>query len=102
MLNPLKKALVESYVGAVALGYLLAQIVLQFVGIFGAPISGWATRTDLKQMMPSAAAATGFSYRDGLPYLVRFVVLVVVWLILVRWLYYKSVEPKQEVSKPTL
>ena len=100
MLNRLKKALVESYVGAVALGYLLADIVLQFVGIFVSPVSTWASRKNLKEVMPNASAAADFTFRDGLPYVVRFVGLLVVWWILVRWLYFKPSEPEKQTGEP--
>jgi len=37
----LKQALIESYVGAIALGYLFAQGILHFVTIFASPVAGW-------------------------------------------------------------
>lgn len=40
MLNRLKRTLVESFVGAIALGYLLAQTILHFVNIFASPVVG--------------------------------------------------------------
>jgi hypothetical protein len=41
MLRRLKRVLVESFVGAIALGYLLAQGLLHFVYIFTSPFSEW-------------------------------------------------------------
>lgn len=100
MLERLKRALVESYVGAVALGYLLAQIVLEFVGIFASPMAQWVSRINLREMMPSTTAPAGFQFFDALPYLIRFVVLVPVWWLLVRWLYYNSPRPKDQAVEP--
>ena len=45
MFERLKQALVESFVGTVALGYLLAQCILHFVNIFASPLTGWVTRS---------------------------------------------------------
>lgn len=44
MFERLKRALVESYVGAVALGYPFAQAIMHFVNIFASPVSAWAAR----------------------------------------------------------
>jgi hypothetical protein len=44
MLNRLKRVLVKSFIGAIALGYLFAEAVLYFVNIFTAPISEWITQ----------------------------------------------------------
>jgi hypothetical protein len=39
-----KQAVVESYFGAIALGYLFAQLIEHFVNIFASPIAGWVAR----------------------------------------------------------
>jgi hypothetical protein len=88
MFERLKRALVESFVGAIALGYLLAQCILHLVGIFASPISGWVSRNDYRAVIPGGAALAGFSLKDALPDLSKFVVLFVVWYLLVRWLYF--------------
>jgi len=88
MLKRLKGALVESYVGAIALGYLLAHCILHFVNIFASPVAGWVSRNDYRAIMPGGAAMVGFSLKDALPDLSRFVVLFVVWYVLVHWLYF--------------
>ena len=38
MLERFKRALVESFIGAIGLGYLLAQGILHFVNIFASPV----------------------------------------------------------------
>src|SRR5579859_1107965 len=98
MFERLKGALVESFVGAMALGYLLAQCILQFVGIFASPISGWVSRNNYRAVIPGGAALAGFSLKDALPDLSRFVVLFLVWYLLVRWLYFTP--PKTAASQP--
>jgi hypothetical protein len=88
MLKQLKRALVESFVGAIGLGYLLAQSILHFVNIFASPIAGWVSRNNYRGVIPGGALVTGFSLKDALPDLMDFVVLLLVWYLLVRWLYF--------------
>jgi hypothetical protein len=98
MFERLKGALLESFVGAIALGYLLAQCILHFVGIFASPISGWVSRNDYRAIIPGGAGLAGFSLKDALPDLSRFAVLFVVWYVLVRWLYFTP--PKTDATDP--
>jgi hypothetical protein len=94
MLRRLKQALVESFVGAIALGYLLAQMILHFTNIFAAPIARWVSRKEYGGMMPKTSNLPGFSLQDALPELARFIVLPLVWYVLVWWLYVKPMESK--------
>ena len=48
MLNRIKRALVESFVGAIALGYVLAQTIMHFVNIFASPIAGWVAQEEYR------------------------------------------------------
>lgn len=86
MLDPLRRALVESYVGAVGLGYSLAQLILHFVNIFASPVAGWLARKEYRGLT-SNPSPTGFSLRDALPETVRFLFLLAAWFALLRWLY---------------
>ena len=98
MFDRLKQALVESYVGAIALGYVFAQGILHFVNIFAAPVAGWVSRKQYGEFVPHTTAPAGFSPQDALPELVRFFLLLLVWYILLRWLYFKRVN--EETSEP--
>lgn len=98
MFERLKRALVESFVGAIALGYLLAQCIVHFVGIFASPIADWVSRNNYRAIIPNGATLAGFSLKDALPDLSRFVVLFLVWYFLVRWLYFSP--PKTDASEP--
>ena len=96
MLNRLKSALVESLVGAIALGYVLAQTIMHFVNIFVSPIATWIARDEYRRLMPQSlapqtSAPTNFPYRNALPELVSFLLLLLVWYVLLRWLFWKSV-----------
>lgn len=99
MFDQLRRGLVESYVGAFALGYLFAQGVLHFVNIFASPVAGWVSRKQYGQFVPRTEAPAGFSLQDALPELVRFFLLLLVWLVLMRWLYFKPL--KQETPEPS-
>jgi hypothetical protein len=97
MFERLKRALVESFVGAIALGYLLAQCILHFVNIFASPLTSWVARNEYRQIVPGSAVLNAFSLEDALPDLVRFLFLFLVWYLLVRWLYFTPL--KKEVSE---
>ena len=95
MLECLRETLVKTYIGAIALGYLLAHCVLQFAGIFTTPVGKWITRReygDLLQHPPSS----GLYWLDAGSEAVGFLVLLLVWYLLVRWLYYKPITAPSE------
>jgi hypothetical protein len=94
----LKQALVESYVGAVALGYLFAEAILHFVNIFASPVASWVSRKQYGEFVSRTTAPAGFSLQDALPELVRFFLLLLVWYVLMRWLYFKPLN--KETSEP--
>ena len=98
MLDRLKRVLVESFIGAIALGYLFAQAVLHFVNIFAAPIVGWASQKTYQGIVPRTTATTGLPLEAALPQLVSFVVLLLIWYVLVRWLYFAP--PKRDALEP--
>jgi hypothetical protein len=100
MFDRLKRTVVESYVGAIALGYLLAECVLHFVNIFASPVAGWISRTEYRNILQKGGELAGFSFRDALPELVRFLVALLVWYVLLRWLYFKPL--KAEVQEPPI
>jgi hypothetical protein len=100
MFERLKRVLVESFVGAIALGYLLAQCIQQFVNIFASPVVGWVRRNeyrDVMQVISPGKALPGFSLRESLPYLAEFLFLALVWYYLLRWLYFT---PLKKVTSP--
>jgi hypothetical protein len=63
MSNRFKQALVESYIGAIGLGYLFAQCVLHFVSLFALPLTAWVSREmGAKHSFPDEPLATNFFY----------------------------------------
>lgn len=99
MFERLKRTLVESYVGAIALGYLLAQVILHFVEIFASPVAAWVERNYYQSIIPRTTPSAGSSFQDALPELERFLVLLLVWYLLLRWLYFKPF--KKETCAPS-
>jgi hypothetical protein len=65
MLNRFKQAVVDSFIGAIALGYVLAQVILLFVNIFASPVAGWVSRKQYGGLMPHTATLPGFSLQDA-------------------------------------
>src|ERR1700680_5055859 len=84
MFERLRQGVVESYVGAIALGRQSAQSPVHFANTFTASV-----RPDLTTLPP------GFSLQAAVPELIRSVSLPLVWYILPRWLYCKTVKRKQ-------
>jgi hypothetical protein len=98
MFKRLKRAIVESFVGAIALGWLFAQGIVHFANVFAAPLTGWIVRSEYRELMRSTAGPAGFSFVDALAELVRSISLLLLWYVLLRWLYYKPL--KNETSDP--
>lgn len=96
MFERIRRAMVESFVGAVALGWLFAQGILHFVDIFTAPISGWLVRSEYGRLTDHPSAR--FMLRDSLPELARSFFLLLFWYILLRWLYFKPVRKETPES----
>ena len=98
MFNRLKQALVESYVGAIGLGYLFAQCILHFVNIFASPVAAWVSEKEYSKFGPSTKAPTSFPLQAAVPDLVRFILLVVLLIVLLRWFYFEPL--KGETTEP--
>ena len=100
MLKRLKRALVESYIGAIALGWLLADDIMQFANIFATPIQEWAARHEYSNLIAKAPApaASGLPLEFAEPAVVRFLLILAIWYGLVRWLYFDS--PSKQASEP--
>jgi hypothetical protein len=98
MFDRLKRVLVGSFIGVVALGYLLAIVIQYFVSAFTSPIAAWAGRNLYPGPMTQGAASLSLPLRSALSPATAFVLLLLVWYVLLRWLYFTPV--KEEVSGP--
>lgn len=97
-MSKLKRALVESYIGAIALGYLLAEAVLYFIGIFIAPVATWLADKRSAAIMNRPPVSTPLLLQSSLPQFMNFLVLLILWYILLRWLYLEK--PAKKTSAP--
>jgi hypothetical protein len=83
---------VKSFVGAIALGWIFAQGILNFATIFSAPIAGFLGRREYRSVVPNDIGSIGFSFQEAIPALIRSFVLLFVGYFLLRWLYFKPAE----------
>lgn len=100
MFDRLKHVLVESFVGAIALGYLLAEVVLYFVSVFTSPVSAWATQKLYRGLVPGTTAFSSTYLRAAGSSAVGFVLLLLVWYLLLRWLYFSPLKKEGSVPNP--
>lgn len=96
MLNRFRTALVSSFVGAIALGWILAQAILHFTFIIATPVSSWLSRRTYRGMLDNQTIPTGFFVQEAIPELLKSVSLLIVGCILLRWLYWKPLEPERK------
>jgi hypothetical protein len=91
---------VESFIGAIALGYTLAEIMLHFVSVFASPVAMWATRNLLRGFVPGSGTPLHSPLQAALSPAISFVLLLLVWYFLLRWLYFTPIKSEAEI-KPT-
>lgn len=103
MFSRLKRSLVESYVGALALGWLFAWAILDFVSIFSAPVTNWISRSEYRKMGALALSDIpgALLIRDAIPYVVSSFALFLIGYLLLRWLYFKPL-PESVPPMPTI
>ncbi len=89
MLKKLRAVLVQSYVGAIGLGWLFAQGILHFTGIFSSPFASWLTRQRYRGLIEERGYPTDLSLKDSLPEALKSALILIVAYLLLRWLYYK-------------
>jgi hypothetical protein len=101
MLDQLKTALVDSFVGAIAVGWLFAQGIVSFCGIFTVPLQFWFQMQN-RQYMSGMTFSPSFPVDMAIPSLLTALLLLVVAFVLLRWLYYPAaIEPDcEESSEP--
>jgi hypothetical protein len=88
MFRRLKTALVDSFVGAIAAGYLLAEALENIGYAFAAPFSHWMSERALQLASYSTAERPSLSLSAGLTSLLLGSIYLLISLVLVRWLYF--------------
>jgi hypothetical protein len=93
MLERLRSALVESYVGTILVGWLFAEGLLHAVGVFTRPLVNWEARVFARSFVaepgPSTSAMDRIPWNEGLPEALSAVMLLLIAYGLLRWLYYE-------------
>jgi len=100
MFKRLKRALVESLIGAIALGWLLADAITHFVGIFTSPVAEWAVRRSYAELGAQTPRPSGIGLKYALPDLITFIALLLIWYVLLRWLYFKPPDGQTAKQAP--
>lgn len=99
MFRRLKSALVDSFVGAIAVGCLLAQALENIGYAFAAPSTRLMDERALQLASNSRAGHPSLSLAAGLPQLLLgCAYLFIAWAFL-RWLYYNA--PKNQTPLQT-
>jgi Zn-dependent protease len=92
----IKTALVDSFVGAIALGSLFAYGVMRFVDIFIEPITHWITQRQFWEMSNHNSAPPPFPYQFAFTNLLTSAILLLIAYGLLRWLYYSPRKVKKK------
>ena len=99
MLERVKELLVESFVGAIALGLLLSNAIARLTNGLTMPLTDWLVRIQF-QGFPNRPPQP-LTLRQGWPELIRAFVLFVIWCALFYWLYFKRV-PEESLEPVNL
>lgn len=108
MLNRMKTALVRSYVGAIATGWLLAECIYTVATALTLPLRMWLQLRIQQQQsfsvmgQPESLPAPRFQYEMAIPQLLSAVLLLLAAWGLLRWLYWsEETEQNAEEETPT-
>lgn len=99
MLERLKTALVDSFVGAIAVGWLCAEGVFSFVSAFTTPISTWF-QEGLLQFRGNSVfkPPIRFPFELAIPPLAMSALLLMIAFLLLRWLYFPAAEKPEQTE----
>jgi hypothetical protein len=95
----MRTALVDSFVGAIAVGWLFADGIARFVSILTEPFQRWLAQRQFWNANHYSSAAPGYPFPDALSILLTSVLLLLIAYGLLRWLYYPPTE-KQDQEQP--
>ena len=100
MLKRLKTALVDSFVGAIALGWLLAEGIIHFVNVFIEPVTSWISQRQYWALINTYPGQPPFPFQLAFSELLKSLFLLMIGYGLMRWLYY-PITVKQELEQGT-
>jgi predicted Kef-type K+ transport protein len=104
MLDRLKTALVESFAGAIAIGFLLSEGIMRVAYIFSEPVTRWILERIQQEQNSrdpnSFAALPRFPFEMAIPELFTALFLLVMAFVLLRWLYLPPAEKQDQDQTP--
>ncbi len=98
----LRSVLVDSYVGAIALGLLFAPGISAFANAVAAPVREWLQLRGNTSIAGPFSTPLGFWLLSILPELLTSVLLLLIAYALLRWLYYPAAEQQDQEQTPEL
>ena len=101
MLERLKSALTKSYVGAIAVGWLVAQGLIDVSSIIVAPVTAWITNRLNSQGYDlfRPPQNPNLPYWLALPPLIRALVILLIAFLLLRWLYFEPAAQPSDLEE---
>jgi len=104
MLDRLKTALVESYVGAIALGFLFAEGIQRVAYIFADPATRWMLERFQQHQNNRYPGIFNepprFPFELAIPQLFTALFLLAVAIAMLRWLYFPEADKQHEAAEP--
>ncbi len=96
MFRRLRKALVQSFVGAIGVGLVLAYGISAFGTAISAPFWNWVASKEYCGNSNAPQMTAGFPFKTAVPGLVQCFLLLLVGYVLLRWLYYKPIDDDKQ------
>ena len=96
MLEQVKSALVDSFVGAIAVGLLLFSGISQMLGAVINPITVWLLQRQYPENYPAGLPRPMPTLGSMLPELIRAALLLLIAYALLRWLYFPAPEKQDQ------
>lgn len=98
----LKAALVDSFVGAIAIGLLVSQGLAEIVGLFINPITVWLQQRQRSESFPPGSPDASLAFQSVFIQLIRAVLVLMIAYGMLYWLYFpKSAQKDQEADPET-
>ena len=100
----MRTALVDSFVGAIATGWLFAEGIGHFASIFTMPLTTWLQQRMLYQLNRASSPIfpdhPHFPVELAIPQLLSSLLLLLIAYGMLRWLYFPPVEKQEQDQMP--
>jgi hypothetical protein len=96
MIERLKKALIDSYVGAITIGWMISDAGLKIATALALPILTWFRHHLVSETFGVKPSHEPIEWQLLIPGLISAVILLAFGYGLLRWLYFAEPKPVQE------